>query len=302
MAFTVAVASPCAAHAAACCLSAASFGIGRLAIWERGAAGLTSLAASDRGRWDAAGTFRAFAGGYRQDEARAEIWALARLHERWQAQARAPWVVGIRGADGVATSVGHGIGDVQLGLRWDAVLLGEFLGLPGVALTATATAPTATRAEQATDPLGASATGRGAWVAALALAVERSVLPYFVRLDLGASQPFGFERIDLAKTQRYGRGYQLGLAAGREVGSDKLVIAGQAIFDCEGAYSLDGVERAETAMRGLNLGVSLAFRLSPRWTITAAGTTDAASGWVSARNRTERWSASVGVRHALQQE
>lgn len=297
----VALAGASEARAAACCLSTASFGVGRLAIWEVAAVGVSTSAATDRGQWNPAGRWGAFPTGYQQDEARAELWTLLRLHERLQLHGRAPWVVGIRAAEGVGTSTGQGLGDVQVGLRWDALLLGEFLSVPGVALTATATVPTAVRAEAARDPLGASATGRGAWAAALALAVERSVIPYFLRLDAAISQPFAFERVDLGKTQRFGRGAQVGLAAGREVFGDRVVLATQATLEWEGAYLLDGVERAETSMRGLSLALSAALKLSPTWTVTAAANTTAASSWIGGHNRTERWSVTVGLRRGVQE-
>lgn len=292
---------PLPAQAAACCLSASVFGIGRLAIWESAAFGWMTLGGHDTGRWDKQGTFRAFPNSYRQDEIRSEVWGIARLHERVQVFGRVPWVAGIREADGMGRHIGGGVGDLQAGARWDGLLAGEYKGWPAIALTATAAAPTSTRAEQATDPLGASTTGRGAWVGGLALAIEKAVLPWFVRVDLGATAPLGFERADLHAVQRYGMGWQAGLSGGRELVADRVVLGAQVVLDSEAPYRIDGVEEPDSGTRGLNAGLSLSWRLADVWTVTGSAASDVASGWASARNRTERWSATVGVRYAIQE-
>jgi hypothetical protein len=169
-----------------------------------------------------------------------------------------------------------------------------------VALTASATAPSARRAEEARDPLGADTTGRGAWVGTLALAIERAKLPYFVRLDAGLSLPLPFRRADSGAWQRYGVGGQAALAGGRELAGDRLVLAVQALLDAEAAYALDGVAVPDSGRRGLALALSAALRVAHGWTLTAALSSDALAGLVGARNRTERWSLALGVRHALQ--
>jgi hypothetical protein len=278
------VLSPRPARAAACCLSASVFGIGRLAVWERAAFGMLTLAGRDTGRWDKDGTWRAFPDGYRQDEVRSDLWGILRLHERVQAFGRLPWVAGIRSAEGVGQATGSGLGDAQVGGRWDVLLAGERAGVPAVALTATLTVPTARRAEEATDPLGASTTGRGAW---------------FARLDVGVTVPAGFARQDLGKTQRYGTGVQLAVSAGRELVPDTVVLGAQVLLDREAPYTLNGNVEPASGTHGWNTGLSLSWKVAPAWTLTGNCATDAPAGWLGARNRTERWSAALGVRFGV---
>jgi hypothetical protein len=179
------------------------------------------------------------------------------------------------------------------------LLAGERAGVPAVALTATLTVPTARRAEEATDPLGASTTGRGAWVAGLAASVERAVLPWFARLDVGVTVPAGFARQDLGKTQRYGTGVQLAVSAGRELVPDTVVLGAQVLLDREAPYTLNGNVEPASGTHGWNTGLSLSWKVAPAWTLTGNCATDAPAGWLGARNRTERWSAALGVRFGV---
>lgn len=289
------------ADAAACCLSSSVFGIGRLAIWETAAFGTLLMGAQDSGRWSNSGQWRTFPSTYTEQEGRADLWAIRRLHERVQVSGRVPWVMGIRSAAGVGQSVGGGMGDILLAGRWDAILAGEFKGWPAVAVTASLMVPTATRAEQATDALGAEVTGRGAWVPGLAVAVEKAVLPWFARVDAGLTLPLSFERTDLLAQQRYGWGWQGGLSAGRELVADRVVLGAQLVMDQEAPYTIDGAPEPNSGSRGLNGGVSLSWRVGEVWTLTASGSSDAPSAWIEPRNRTERWSATVGVRYAVQE-
>jgi hypothetical protein len=289
------------AQAAACCLSASVFGIGRLAIWETAAFGALVMGARDSGRWDKTGSWRPFPSTYQQDELRTDLWGILRLHERAQLSAKAPWVTGIRAAQGVPRVVAGGLGDVAVALRWDAILAGEFKGWPAITVTATGVIPMATRVEETADLLGAGTTGRGAWVGGLALAVEKAVLPWFARADLGFTLPAGFERRDTGVTLRYGPGWQAGLSAGRELVPDRIVLGAQAVFDREAPYTQAGVEESDSGTRGLNAGLSLSWRFADVWTATAAASSDAPSGWLGPRNRTERWSATMGIRYAIQE-
>jgi len=298
---SLALASSSTAHAAACCLSSSVFGIGRLAIWETAAFGVLATGAHDAGRWDKAGVWHAFPAGYREDEARADLWGIVRVHERGQLSARLPWVTGVRAASGVGQVVAGGIGDILLAARWDVVLAGEWKGWPAVAVTVTGVVPTATRAEEATDALGAGTTGRGAWVGGVAVAVEKAVLPWFARVDAGLTVPAAFERRDLGVSQRYGLGYQLGLSAGRELVPDRVVLGAQLVRDSEAPYLLAGNEESGSGARGVNAGVSLSWRFAQEWTATAAASSDAPSAWAAPSNRSERWSATLGVRYAIQE-
>ena len=139
---------PVTAGAAACCLSAGVFGVGRLAAWEELVVGSSIGVSRAQGLWNADGGFRAYGDGYQELEGTAELYGLLRIDERFQSWARLPWLITHRAA-GSYSELGQGLGDLQLGLRYDPVLIGEYEELPAIALTASVLAPTGLRPEDA---------------------------------------------------------------------------------------------------------------------------------------------------------
>lgn len=287
------------AHAAACCVSASVFGIGRLLPWEPAAFGLMSSYAKSTGRYDGEGVYQSFPAGYREAEWRTDVWGMARITEKWQAFGRVPWVVGLRSAEGMGDHSGSGFGDLVLGSRWDALLPGELARVPAIALTATVTTPTSRRAEQAKDLLAADATGRGAWVLGMAVAVEKAWMPWFARVEGGITLPLAFRREDTGESQRYGMGLQAGLSGGVELKPDKLVLALQLVADRESSTLVDGAAQPSTAALGGTASLALSYKLGMAWTLMANAATDALGAMLGAKNRPERWAGTVGLRFGL---
>lgn len=287
------------AHAAACCASSAVSGIGRLNLWERAGMGLLSNYAISTGRWDQEGHFTAYPPGYSEVELRTDLWGQLRVAESWQIYARMPWVVGMRSADGLGDHRGAGFGDLMLGGRWDAIGIGELRGWPAVAVTAVVTAPTSRTAEEATDELGADATGRGGWTSGLGVQIEKTHAPWFARLDLGASLPLPFQRPNDGPTVRYGPLVQGGLLAGRELVADKLVLALQLTGETEASLTADGIVQPRTDASTYVASLALSWRMHPAWTWMVNASSDAAGQWLGAHNRPERWSATLGIRHGF---
>lgn len=290
--------SPVPAFAAACCMSASVVGAGRLTVWEDAAAGLGTSWGHDLGRFDTAGRFRAFVPGLMEDELRVEAWGIVRLHERWQVSARVPWVTGVR-ASGDVSSVGTGIGDVSAALRWEPIALGEYEWVPGLALLAQVMAPTGRRPEQATDALGASATGRGAWAASLGVTAEVTSLPWFLRLDLAGVYNAPFVRADTKQLQGFGPGLQAALSGGRELLEEKLVLALSLRLEHELPLSLDGVVVPDSESTGLSTALSASFKFTQHWMLTAAVSSDLLGRVGLAQNRADRLAFNLGVRHGF---
>ncbi len=291
--------SPAPAHAAACCLSASVVGMGRLVVWEDAAAGLSTSYGHGTGRWDTSGRYRAFSAGLLEDELRVDAWAIVRLSETWQVQARVPWVTGVRASTDGTSSVGTGLGDVSVAGRWDAVLLGEYEHVPGIAVMASVVGPTGRRPEQATDPLGASATGRGAWAASLGLAAEYAFLPWFLRLDVAGIYTAPFQRADTGQWQGFGPGIQVGLSGGRELLAERLVVALAVRLEHELALTLGGKRVADSENTGLTTSLSASWKLTPHWMLTGAFSTDVLGRLGVAHNRADRLAFTLGVRHGF---
>lgn len=290
---------PSAAEASACCVSASVAGNGRLVPWENAAAGLSTSFIRGTGRYDTVGHFHPFGPLVQEDELRVESWLIVRLSERFELSARVPWVTGFRAAgDGVST-VGTGVGDVSAMLRWDAVPLAEREWFPGIALVAQVVGPTGRRPEQATDVLGASATGRGAFQASLGVIGEVLELPWFVRLDVAGVVSAPFLRADTQQVQTFGPGLQFGLAAGREFFGDRLTLAAALRLEHEFPFWLDGVSVKGSASTGLISSLSAAFKLSPHWILLSAVSTEALGRVGLSHNRPDRVAFNLGVRHGF---
>jgi hypothetical protein len=288
-------AAPRATAAAACCMSATSFGVGRLTIWEDWAAGLRVGYARSLGQWTTGGTLDHNPAGFGAGVTTLEPWAIVRLHPRLQLQAWVPVLVEDREQDATSQMAG-GLGDVGAAARWEVVPIGQYAGLPSLAVTVGGVAPTGKRVEQVEPPLFAGTTGRGAWAASLAVESEYARLPWFVRLDAGTSLSFPFEREDTGRTQRYGPSFQLALSGGRELVPEALVAAVAVAAEWEGAITLDGDAVPDSAARSLSVALSLSWTFDPHWTVVGT-LTNTTWPFDAGANRDARTGFMLGFRH-----
>ncbi|MBK8481996.1 MAG: hypothetical protein IPL40_12630 [Proteobacteria bacterium] len=245
------------------------------------------------GYWDPTGHWRAYGSGYRELEWRSELWSMVGLGRRWSLYGRLPWILGYRHVGNLGGNVDGGLADVQAGARYELLGIGEYLRLPAVALGCGLTLPTG-RTVEAADLGGSGVTSRGVWVVSAAATVEKTYLPWFVRLTVGLNAPVA-RRQDSGKSQRYGLGVQSDLAGGRELLRD-LVLSVTARFLWEDAIRLDGAQVPDSRRSDLGLGVALSWRFDPHWTAqTAFDTGVFASGLGD--NTPGRLTATVGVRY-----
>ncbi|MBE2251205.1 MAG: hypothetical protein IAE78_16820 [Myxococcus sp.] len=287
--------TPGVARAAACCMSATSFGVGRLLVWEDFATGVTLGHTRVVGQWDPSGTLRLLGSDFSDGISRVEPWAIVRLAERVQVQARLPLLLNDRAAGSLAQTAG-GLGDVGAAVRVEAIMLGEYDRLPSLGFTVGALLPTGRRAEQTLGPLGAGVTGRGAWGASFALESEYTWLPWFLRLDAGVTLFAPFKRTDTQAVQGFGPVVQAALSSGRELVADKLVLAVSAQVEFEGALRMDGEVQPASSGFVPSLVTSLSWRPAPHWTLVTSVNT---SVWPSgvAFNRDARVGLVIGGRY-----
>jgi hypothetical protein len=290
-----AAALPRSASAAACCVSATSFGVGRLLAWEDYAYGLQLGHARSLGQWDSSGSLRWNGSDFSDGLTTAQPWAILRLHDRVQLQAWVPFVVNDRRSAG-RSQVAGGLGDVGAAARVEVLRIGEYEGLPSLAFTVGALAPTGRRVEETSPPLFAGATGRGAWGGSLAAEAEYAFLPWFVRLDAGATGYLPFRRSDTGVRQRYGPVLQASLSTGRELRPDALVAAVALTGEWESAITSDGATVPRSSARSYALASSLAWRVDPRWTLVGTVTNTV---WPdgAGMNRDARLGFTLGARH-----
>jgi len=290
-----AIAVPRVAAAAACCISATSFGVGRLLMWEDFALGLQIAHARSYGQWDSSGTLRRNPPGYSEGISQAIPWAIVRLHERAEVQGWFPILVNDRWSEHDRQIAG-GLGDVGVALRYQALSIGEIEHLPSFAVTASGMAPTGRRVEQTSPPLFAGTTGRGAWGASLAVDSEYAHLPWFVRVEAGVTEFAPFERSDIAQRQAYGRLWRAALSGGREIVADKIVTALALLGEWEGALRMNGVTVPNSQAYLYSLAASLSWRVNPHLTLVTSVSNSIWPGGFG-KNQDARVGATVGVRY-----
>jgi hypothetical protein len=290
-----AAALPQRSSAAACCVSATSFGVGRLLAWEDYAVGLQLGHARSLGQWDSRGSLRWNGSDFSDGLTQLQAWGILRVHDRVQAQGWVPVVVNDR-RSGSQSQIAGGLGDAGAAARFEVLKIGEYEGLPSFAVTAGALAPTGKRVEETSPPLFAGSTGRGAWGGSLALEAEYAFLPWFVRVDAGATGYLPFRRTDTGARQQYGPVLQAALSTGRELLPDVLVAAVALTGEWEAPITMDGATVPRSRAYSYALASSLAWRVDPRWTLVGSVTNTV---WPdgAGMNRDARLGFTIGVRN-----
>lgn len=261
-------AAPGVAHAAACCVSATSFGVGRLLIWEDFALGVQAGHARILGTWDRKARFDSNPAGYSEGVSHVQAWVIARLHRRAELQGWVPALLNDRSSDGTRQLAG-GLGDVGAALRLQVLAIGAIQHLPSLALTATGVAPTGRRVEETSPPLFAGATGLGAWAAGLAFESEYAPSPWFVRLEGGVMVFRSFVRPDTGQSQHYGPLLRGCLSGGREVVPGRIVVAAALSAERQSRLELGGVTVPDSEALLIAAATSVAWRFDPHWTLLA---------------------------------
>lgn len=113
------------------------------------------------GSFHRSGAFRSSPSGSYDLGFEQNVFATGRWLSRGQATLTLPFVETVRGAGGTS-DFGGGVGDVRVGLRWDALHSDESPVVPGLAFLAGAALPTGVSPERSSGALGVGATGTGA--------------------------------------------------------------------------------------------------------------------------------------------
>lgn len=283
------------AQAAACCLSANAFGIGRLAMWETLAVILGGSVSPVAGRWDQQATWRPNPAEFAETEWRTQLSALAAVHPRLQLSGRVPLVL-TQKVFAEQQESGGGLGDTQFAVRYEPVFQGEYEFLPEVALNAGVTVPVGRTATDSQTALGSDVTSRGAWVPSASASVELARSNWFALLGGGVTWPLPMAGFEPGRTQQLGLGWQLTAAGGVEV-KKALVLSLAARGAFEGPIQMDGAVVPESEAFEMGLGPAVAWTFVPHFTLQGGVDLELhASGLGD--NRQGRTTASLALRYA----
>jgi hypothetical protein len=187
---------PLAAAALACCLLGTSFARGqaccaggsavtpaRLGLHEDYLVGLQIKVAGVPGAFDdKSGRYVPGGPGTAELDLEQDVVAAVRLFRRGQVALDVPLIETRRAVPGYA-ELGGGVGDINLGARYDFTLAGGSRIVPGIAVLLGVTFPTGRAADAAHDPLATDATGIGAFQGTVGVAVEQTFGPVYLGVN-----------------------------------------------------------------------------------------------------------------------
>jgi hypothetical protein len=246
------------AGAQACCAGSSAITPGRLGLHEGALVGLQLRASGLLGTYDRAGNYRASAQGTSELSFEQDLIATLRLLRRGQLAVLVPFVQTRRSVIG-RSELGGGLGDVNVGLRYDVLDARRSAIIPGVALLAGLTLPTGVPVESADSPLATDATGVGAVQANAGVALEQIYGPWTASVAGLVAKRLSREVQDLDVA--LGAEWTV-LAAGAYTFDSEVALAFSAAYRLEGDTSIDGVEQPDTARRLLTLTASSVLPLS----------------------------------------
>lgn len=171
------------AEAQACCAGGSAVTPARLGLHEDYLVGLQAKVAAVPGAFDDVnGRYAPGAPGTSEVDLEQDLVAAIRLFRRGQVALDVPVVETRRAVPGYS-EFGGGIGDVNLGARYDFTLAGGSRIVPGIAALLGVTFPTGRAADAAHKPLATDATGIGAFQGTLGLALEQTFGPFYVGVN-----------------------------------------------------------------------------------------------------------------------
>jgi hypothetical protein len=238
----------------------------RLAPSETSAVSFVTSAQDVRGHWNGSGRY-VDGGAARDREMRFELRAMTRVMRPLSIGVVLPYVRTERAFAG-SSSAGAGVGDITLLTRYDLVRVGGQNGLPGLALTFAANAPTGRSPDRARDPLGSDVTGVGTWELKPGFALEKAWWTgWYVAggASLGFFAPY---RHADGSSVNLGPRFQAFVAGGKSVPSGVGLALG-ATHEREGAPRADGLRVGASRARTSALAI-VSYEFDDHWQISAS--------------------------------
>jgi hypothetical protein len=263
--------APRPARAQACCAGASALTPARLAPAEDAILGLQTRATVILGSFDGARRFVPASRGSAEIDLEQDLAAAVRVFSKAQIAALLPLVETYRRVPGLAEA-GVGLGDVQLGARYDVSLAGQDPRVPGLALALALTLPTGRSPEAASNLLATDATGTGAFQAALTLSLEQ-IFSRRVLASLAGSAALRAPRVVGTITEQQGASF-LAYAACGYVFDRSALIALTTSYAANLDATIDGVRAPNSARAATRAGLVFGASLSDAWRLQGAAFSD----------------------------
>ncbi|HEY6463419.1 MAG TPA: hypothetical protein VIY73_24800, partial [Polyangiaceae bacterium] len=256
------------ARAQACCAGGSAVTPGRLELHEDALVGAELKAADVLGTYDTHLHFLGSPSGVTEGDFEEDLFGAIRVLPRGQVALLVPFVETQRQDPRDGGQLGGGVGDANLSARYDFVVAGESLYVPGVALLAGVTFPTGKPPQRASPPLLVDATGTGAFQGNAALALEQTYGPWL------------FNATGMIAVRSAADGEQLApqgtfLVAGAYTFPNDLAFALSASYAFEGEATYTGGIRAAGSSKAVTVvALSGLWPLSDTWRLLGGLTLD----------------------------
>jgi hypothetical protein len=271
VAFAIVSAIARQAGAQACCAGSGALTPGRLAPHEDALVGTEIHAATVFGTYDDGARYLSNLPGSSEYDLEEDLFGAVRVFHHAQIALLLPLVETRRAYDNPVDNAsvsqwGGGVGDVNLSVRYDFFAAAQSRFVPGIAALAGLTAPTGRSPNQASPPLGANATGAGAWQGNFGLALEQAFGPWLINAtELFAWRaPYSADNIEEALAPQWVT--LLGLSY---VFRNEVAVALSASYTVEGTASIKStgtgwMPAADSARQIALVSVSSVYPLSDR--------------------------------------
>jgi hypothetical protein len=242
------------ARAQACCAGSGAVTPARLAIHEDALVGMTLHASGVLGNYAPDGSYTPQPPHTSEADFEEDLLGAVRITKRAQLAILVPFVQTYRATPGQSEG-GGGIGDLNIGGRYDFVLAGESRIIPGIALLAGLTVPTGKPVADSNDALATDATGTGAFQGNFGLALEQTWGSWLVNVSGLVAQRASYTARGVSETL----GTQItGLGAVAYTFRNEAALGFVGSYAAEGDAHVDGTSDRNSHKRSLTLsGVGL---------------------------------------------
>jgi hypothetical protein len=220
--------------------------------------GLQLRASSLLGSYDRGGRYQPSASGTSEQSFEQQLIASLRVLGRAQLAVVVPFVETRRSVSG-RSEVGGGLGDLNVGLRYDILDARRSALVPGVALLAGVTLPTGVPVESAHNLLATDATGVGALQVNAGVALEQIYGAWTVSIAGLVAKRLARDVGGLEET--LGIQWTL-IGAGAYAFDSEVALAASLAYSVEGNASIDDIEQPATGRRLMTLTASTVVPLS----------------------------------------
>jgi hypothetical protein len=225
-------------------------------MWESFAVGLRSQFSHELGFYDDGGLYEASDPDTLDQQMRLDAYTLVGTSENGAVFVVIPWLFP-RVDRGGGLNMGSDISDIQIGYRHQIIAIGEYEEIPSLALTGSILVPTGTPKSKGTK--AHEVTGRDMVALMAGASLEKTWMPFFLQLNLGASLLFNQVRTWGKTPEPIGSSYQVALATGMEITNNLVAsLMGNFTYETQSKWKTE-------------VGAALSWRIDPHFTVQVNG-------------------------------